>query len=153
MYSEKILSFENLENFDFNRTKKNIINYFKIIEKLQWELAKITAQNGLVVKIDFSTEYQKQPYTPVGTDIFNLSIKEQKQEQLKKYLYSYYWAKSVLSDKEQLYIEECFVHGKYEDEIIDLLGFYSANNRDFRELKRSAVYKFADFLNLLSSKC
>jgi len=84
--------------------------------------------------------------------IFSLSAKENKEEQLKKYISSYYWAKSILSDREQLYIRECFVNRKYEGELVDLLGFYSSDSNEFRKLKRSAIYKFADFLCLVVEK-
>ena len=80
------------------------------------------------------------------------SAKEHKEEQIKKHLSSYYWAISALSDKEKLYISECFLNRKYEEEIIDLLGFESIDSNEFRKLKRSAVYKFADFLELVVEK-
>ena len=152
MYNDKTLSVQNLENLDFERTKKNISNYFRNLEKLEWEWAKLNAQKGLVANYDFSIEYRKQPYIPIGEDVFNLSAKEHKEEQLKKYISSYYWAKSILSDMEQLYITECFINCKYEDELADLLGFYSSDSKSFRRLKRSAIYKFADFLNLVVEK-
>jgi hypothetical protein len=77
---------------------------------------------------------------------------DDKEEELKKYISSYYWAKSILSDKEQLYINECFMNRKYEDEIIELLGYTSTDSNEFRILKRSALYKFADFLRILKEK-
>ena len=152
MYNNKTMSIQNLERFDFELTKKNIINYFIGIEKLEWELTKLNAQKGLVVNYDFSVEYRKLPYTPIEKDVFNLSAKEYKEEQLKKYISSYYWAKSVLSDVERLYIIECFVNRKYVDELVDLLGFDNRDSNDFRILQRSAIYKFADFLNLVVEK-
>jgi hypothetical protein len=147
MFGDK--EFWNVEGFNFEATKRNVSNYFKVLEKLEWELAKLNAQNGQVANYDFIAEYQKQPYIPIDKDMFNLSVKEQKQEQIKKYIASYYWAKSVLSENEQLYIHEYFVNQKYEDEIVDLLGFVSSDSNEFRKLKRSAIYKFADFFNLL----
>jgi len=152
MYNEKIFSYQNLANFNFEKTKKNIIDYFNKLEKLAWELAKLNAQKGLVTNYDFIEEFKKQPYIPVGKDGFNISAKECKEEELKKCIASYYWAKSILSSQEQIYIEECFVKHKYEDEIIDLLGFSSVDSNEFRKLKRSAIYKMADFLNLVVMK-
>jgi len=79
----------------------------------------------------------------------NLSAKELKEDELREYISNYYWAKSVLSDVEQLYIAEYFINRKYEDEIIDLLGFNNSDSNEFKKLKRSAIYKFADFLSIL----
>lgn len=152
MYKDKILSIQNLECFNFEETKKNLNNYFMYLEKLDWELAKLNAQKGLTANYDFSSLYKEQPYTPLDKDVFRLSAKEHKEEQLKQYLSTYYWAKSVLSDIEQLYITECFLNHKYEDEIVDLLGFSNSDSNEFRKLKKSAVYKFADFLNLIVEK-
>lgn len=152
MFSDKTLSFQNLKNIDFEKTKKNVNNYFVILEKLQWEFAKLNAQKGLNYNYDFETEYKKQPYSPVGKDIFSVSAKEKKEEELRKYIASYYWAKSVLSETEQLYITECFINRKYEDEITELLGFKTRDNKDFRKLKKSAIYKFADVLDLIIKK-
>jgi len=152
MFEEKVLSFQNLENFDFEKTKKNVSNYFMSLEKLEWEWAKLNTQKGLTASYDFATEYRKQPYSPIGKDIFDLEAKEYKEEQLKKYLSSYYWAKSSLTDTEQLYIEEYFIKRKYEDEIVDLVGCTNSYSNNFIKLKKSAVYKFADFLNLVAGK-
>ena len=146
------MSVQNLENYDFELTKKNVKTYFAILEKLEWEWAKLNAHKGLVANYDFSVEYKKQLYSPIGEDVFNLSGKDYKEEQLKKYISSYYWAKSILSDLEQIYITEYFVNRKFEDEVVDLLGFDSRDNNSFRKLKRSAIYKFADFLNLVVEK-
>ena len=71
---------------------------------------------------------------------------------MKKHISSYYWAKSILTDKEQLYIDEYFHNRKYEDEIVDSLGFTNSESYDFIKLKKSAIYKFADFLNLVVTK-
>ena len=152
MFNDKTLSVQILDCFNFEETKKNVNNYFIDLERLEWEWAKLNAQKGLTVNYDFSAEYEKQPYIPVGKDEFDLSAKEHKEEQLKKYISSYYWAKSVLSDTEQLYIAEYFVNRKYEDELVDLLGFNNSDSNEFRKLKKSAIYKFADFLNLIVEK-
>ena len=139
MYIDKTLSIQNLEGFDFEKTKKNINAYFLYLEKLQWELGKLNTQKGLTVNYDFSVEYKKQPYIPIGKDVFNLSAKDYKEEELKKYISTYHWAKSVLTDKEQLYITECFLNRRYEDEFVELLGFNSSDSSEFRKLKRSAI--------------
>jgi len=152
MYSNKTLSVQNLSHFDFEETKKNVTNYFANLEKLEWEWAKLNAQKGLIANYDFMIEYKKQPYIPIGKDFLNLSIKECKEEQLKKYISNYYWARSTLSDTEQQYITECFVNRKYEDELAGLLGLGNSDSNEFRKLKRSAVYKFADFLDLIVEK-
>ena len=148
----RTLSIQNLEGFDFEETKRNINDYFIDYEKLEWEWAKLNAQNGIISNYDFEVEYQKQPYTPIGKDVFSISAKEDKEEQLKKYISSYYWAKSILSDIEQLYIIECFINRKYEGELVDLLGFNNNDSLEYKKLKRSAVYKFADFLDLVVEK-
>ena len=152
MYSDKALSMQNLKGFDIEGTKKNIYNYFKNLEILEWEFAKLNAQKGLTAKYDFTVEYKRQPYTPIGKDIFNLSAKDYKEEQLKKYLSSYYWANVILSDKEQLFIKEYFINDKYDDELVDSFGFISRYSNEYKKLKRSAIYKFADFLNLVVDK-
>lgn len=149
MFKEKILSNRNLENFDYEATKQEVINYFEDIEKCEWEYAKIRAQKGLTSNYDLSVEFQKQPYTPIKKDYFNLMAKENREEQLKKYLTSYYWATSILSVNEKLYIQEYFINHKYQDELADLLGFNSCDNHAFRRLRKSAIYKFADFLDLI----
>ena len=148
MNRNRTLSMKNLD-FDFEKTKRNVSNYFTNLEKLEWELAKLNAQKGLTANYDFSVEYKKQPYIHIGKDVFNLSAKDFKEEELKKYISGYYWAKSILSDEEQIYIAEYFINGKYEDELVDLLGFDTIDSREYRQIKRSAVYKFADFLNLI----
>ena len=51
-----------------------------------------------------------------------------------------------------LYIMEYFINRKYEDELVDLLGFNNSDSIEFKKLKRSAIYKFADFLNLVVKK-
>ena len=62
---------------------------------------------------------------------------------------SYYWAESILSDKEQTYIRESFINRKCQEELLDLFGYKNRDNYEFRQLRRSAVFKFADFLNLV----
>jgi len=152
MFRNKIMSLQNLDNFDFDETKKNITEYFMCLEKLEWEWAKLNAQRGLTANSDLSVEFQREPYIPIDKDTFGLSAKEHTEKQLREYISSYYWAKSVLSDKEQLYIREYFVNQKYEDEIFDLLEVSNRDSKEFRKLKRSAIYKFADFLNLVVEK-
>lgn len=149
MFRDRVLSFQNLECFNFEATKKKVIQYFKDLEKLEWEWAKLNAQKGLTQGYDFEAQYMRQPYIPIGKDAFSLSAKEDKEEALKKYISGYYWARSVLSEREQLYIHEYFINQKYEDELVDMLGFDSSDSNEFRKLKRSAIYKFADFLNLV----
>ena len=152
MDKDKILSIENLENFNLEETIENIKNYFKSLENLVWELTKLNTHKGLTANYDFAVEYQKQPYIPIGKDVFSLSFKELKEDELKKYISSCYWAMSSLSYKEQVYISERFINGKYEDEIVDLLELSSSDSNEFRRLKRSAIYKFADFLDLAVEK-
>jgi len=146
------MSIQNLEGFNFEETKRNVSNFFLGLENLEWEWTKLNAQKGLTANYDFSVEYSKQPYMTLGTDMFNLSAKELTEEELKKYISNFYWAKSILSDEEQLYLMEYFVNRKYEDEIVDLLGFNNSDSNEFKKLKRSAIYKFADFLSLLVQK-
>ena len=152
MLNNQVLSNQNLEDFNYDETKKNVFNYFRYIEVLQWEFAKLNTQNGLTANYDFSVEYKNQSYMPIRQDEFNLSSRNYKEEELREYLSGYYLAKSILSDKEQIYIDECFVNRKYEDELVDILGFNSPKSRGFINLKRSAVYKFADFLGLVAEK-
>ena len=139
----------NLENFNLKETKRNVSNYFMDLERLQWEHARLNLQKGLTAKCDVANENEKQAYFVTGQDEFNLSAKEGKEEEIKKYLAGYYWAESILSQEEQLYITEYFAKGKYEDEVIALLGFSSSDSRAFRNLKRKAIYKFAYVLNLI----
>ena len=152
MFNNETMSIQNLKNFNFEETKRNVNNYFKNLERLEWEWKKLNAQKGLIAKYDFTTQYEPQSYSQIGKDEFNMSAKEDKEEQRNQYLSSYNLAKSVLSDTEQLYITECFLNHKYEGEIITLLGFNSNDSREFRKLKKSAVYKFADVLDLIVEK-
>jgi len=149
MNTKKIISAQNLESFNFDATKKNVRNYFRNFERLEWEWEKLNAQKGLTANYDFLSEYQKRPYIPARKDVFGLSSKECKEKQLKKYISSYYWAKSVLSDIEQTYIKEYFKNHKYQSELVDMLGLSSCDSREFRKLRRRAIYKFADVLNLV----
>ena len=149
MYRNKTLSTQNLRSFNFEETKRNVNSYFVNFENLRWQWAKLNAQKGLTANYDFSVEYRKQPYIAIGKDILNLSAKELKEEEIKSYMSNYYWATSILSDLEQLYIMEYYINGKYEKEIVELLGFNNSDSNEFKRLKRSAIYKFADFLNLL----
>lgn len=148
MFSNRLLSVGNM-NFNFEKTKKNINNYFEELENLEWELKKTDIQKGLISNYYFSDESQKQSITTKGKDVFNLSIKEKKEEQIKNYISNYRGAISALSDKEQLYITEYFINRKYGDELADLLELGTTDSREFRRLRKSAVYKFADVLNLV----
>ena len=146
----RTLSKENLQDLNFGETKMNVTNYFNNLELLELEWAKVNIQKGLTA--DLWDEYMKQPYVVTGKDMFKLSAKELTEEKLKEQLSNYYWATSILTEEEQIYIMEYFVCRKYEDEIVDLLGFNNTNSREYRHIKRSAVYKFANFLNLLVVK-
>jgi DNA-directed RNA polymerase specialized sigma subunit len=146
------MSMQNLEKFNFEETKRNVSNYFVGLENLEWEWAKLNAQKGLTANYDFEAEYSKQPYMRIGQDMFQISAKELTEEELKKHISNYYWAKSILSDTEQLYLMEYFINHKYEDEIVDLLGFNNSDSNEFKRLKKSAIYKFADFLSILVEK-
>ena len=149
MYNDKILSFCNLECFNFTETKKNVKNYFKYLEKLMWEWEKLNAQKGVTANYDPSAQYKKEPYSPIGKDIFGLSVKEYKEEEIRKIIVNHHRAKNSLSHNEQVYINEYFHNRKYEDEIAFLLGIPARDSYEFKNLKKSAIYKFADFLNLL----
>jgi len=152
IYRNRTLSSQNLEGFNFEETKKNVNSYFTKLETLEWELAKLTAQKGLTVEYDFGAEYSAQPFISMGKDIFNISAKDCTEEELKKHISNFYWAKNILSDVEQIYLMEYFINRKYEDEILDLLGFNNRDSNEFKQLKRSAIYKFADFLSLIVEK-
>ena len=140
---------QNSDSFDLGKTKRNVNNFFESLEELKWEQAKLNAQKGLTVKYDCLPENKTQPYIRIGKDEFNLSAIESKNAEMQKYLLDFYWAQSILSEQEQLYITEYFVNGKYEDEVVDLLGFSSSDSSAFRKLKRRAIYKFAYVLNLI----
>ena len=142
-----------MESFNLKETKRKVNHYFMDLERLEWEQARLSVQKGLTAQYDIANENDRQEYVAVGKDEFNLSAKEIKAEELKKYIISYYWAKSVLSDNEKLYIKEYFINHKYDEEITAQLNFNNIYNTGFRQLKLSAIYKFADFLNLLVEKC
>ena len=153
MITETILSIQNLEDFDFEGTIKNLNKYFRRLERIKWEFAKLNAGKGLTANYNFALHYKNHnPYISFGKDEFGFLIKESKEEELKRYISSYYWAKSILADKEKIYINERFINNKHENELLDLLGFYSIDSRDFRRFKKIAIYKFADFLNLVIRK-
>ena len=137
-------------DFNFEKTKKNVNNYFIDMEKLKWEQARLNAQKCLIANYDYAPEDKRQPHITIGKDEFNIVAKEDKNEELKKHLSDFYWAKSILNDEEQQYIIEYFMNGKYEDEVVGLLGFNDGNDRAFRKLKRRAIYKFAYVLNLVA---
>jgi hypothetical protein len=101
---------DNIGDFNLIETKKKVSNYFMVLEKLEWEPARLNVQRGLVAKHKVADESKKQPYVVAGADEFNLSAKEAKAEKLKKHLSGYYWAKSILTAQEQLYITEYFVN-------------------------------------------
>jgi len=138
-----------IDSYDYLKTKRNVNNYFSDLEELKWEQARLSVQNGLITNYDISNENAKQPYIRVGKDEFNLSAISEKNNELKKHLSGYYWAKSILTEQEQLYIMEYFANGKYEDEVIGLLGYSHPDSTAFRKLKRRAIYKFAYVLNLV----
>jgi len=149
MYNRKISLNQNVDSFDFGKTKKNVNNYFEILEGLKWEQAKLNAQKGLTANYKVQVESDKQGFITIGKDAFNLSALETNNEAMAKHLLDFYWAQSILSEQEQLYITEYFVNGKYENEVIGLLGFNASDSRAFRKLKRRAIYKFAYVLNLV----
>ena len=140
---------ENLDSFDLKETKRKVNDYFSDLEKLKWEQARLNVQRGLTAKYDISNEDKNQPYVVMGKDEFNLSAKAEKSEELEKHLAGYYWARSILSHQEQLFITEYFVNGKYEDEVVGLLGYTGYTSRPYINLKRRAIYKFAYVLNLV----
>jgi len=140
---------QNLEDFNFKETKEKVNNYFVGLEELKWEQARLNAERGLVAHYDFTFENKKQSYIQIGKDEFNLSALEDKNGEIKKHLSGFHWAKSILSAEEQRYIIEYFINGKYEDEVVALLGFSSSDSKAFRKLKRRAIYKFAYVLNLI----
>ena len=140
---------EKIENFDYVETKMNVNDYFDNLKELEWEQARLKVQKGLIANYDEASEHDKQPYIAIGKDDFNLSAIAEKDEEIKNHLSGYYWAKSILTEQEQLYITEYFVNGKYEDEVVGLLGFNNSDDRGFRKLKRRAIYKFAYVLNLV----
>ena len=152
MDTDRILSAKYLERFDFEETKKNVIEYFLVFEDLKWTWTKLNIQRGLVVNFEDVEEYQRQSYIPIGKDMFNIAAKELKEEELIKYIASYFMAIQVLTNEEQLYIDLCFRKGKYEVEITEMLGIDSSDSRIFRTLKRSALYKFADYLGIAVEK-
>ena len=152
MNIEKVLSPQLLEGFDYESTKKNVVEFFCYLKKLEWEWRKLNIQKGLTAHYDFSAEYMKLPYIPIGKDMFALSAKEFKEEELKQYISTYYKAKSVLTEREQKFIIELFENRKREDEIVEIVDCVSRDSREFRNLRRSAVYKFADFLGLAVEK-
>jgi len=151
VFGDRLLSKKNLR-FNFDKTKKKVNNYFEALEDLEWELKKTDIQKGLTANYDFSDESQKQPITAKGKDEFNLSTKEKKEEELKKYISNYRGAINALSYKEQMYITEYFINRRFGYELADLLEIGATDSRRFRELRRSAIYKFADVLNLVVEK-
>jgi len=152
MIKNKTLSLRNIGEFNYEETKNNVKEYFSTLGDLEWELAKLNLQKGLTTNYDFATEYTKQPYMSSDRNILNLIAKDCKEEELKIHIANYYWAISILSDVEQIYIMEYFINEKYDKEIVDLLGFNNADSIEFKKLKRHAVYKFADILKIVVRK-
>ena len=146
----KIALSQNLDNFNFKETKEKVKNYFSDLDKLEWEQARLKVEKGLITKYAVSLEdIRKRPFILVGKDEFNILAKAEKDEELKKDLSGFYWAQSILTEQEQLYIIEYFVNGKYQDEVVGLLGLNSSDSKAFKKLKRRAIYKFAYVLNLI----
>jgi len=140
---------ENLDSFNLRETKKRVNDYFSELDRLEWEQARLDIQKGLTARLDASDESKKQAYIAIGVDEFNLSAKEEKRQELANHLAGYQWAKNILSEREQQYITEYFINGKYEDEVVGLLGYRGSDSMGFRNLKRKAIYKFAYVLNLV----
>ena len=138
-----------IEKFNLKETKRKVYHYFMDLERLEWEQARLNVQKGLTAKYDISNENNRQGYIATGKDEFNLKAKEEKKEEIEKHLEGYQWAKSILSEQELQYIIEYFANRKYEDEVVDLLGFSGSDSRAFRALKRKSIYKFAYVLNLV----
>ena len=86
MYKDKTLSSQNLKRFNYEETKGNVKDYFNNLEILEWQWVKLNAQKGLVANYNFETEYRNHQYIQIGKDIFNLSAKEMKEEELIEYL-------------------------------------------------------------------
>jgi len=140
---------ENLDSFNLRETKKRVNDYFSDLDRLEWEQARLDIQRGLTAKYEAIDENQGQGYVTTGADEFNLSAKEEKRKELANHLVGYQWAKDILSGQEQRYITEYFINGKYEDEVVGLLGYKGSDSMGFRNLKRKAIYKFAYVLNLV----
>jgi len=140
---------KNIPGFDFEQTKDKINDYFDDLEKLEWEQARLNVENGLIANYEVTPEDKDQPYISLRKDEFKLLARASKDKEVQKHLSGYYWAKSILSEQEQLYITEYFINGKYEDEVVDLLGLNDSNSKAFKKLKRRAIYKFAYALNLV----
>jgi len=140
---------ETIDSFNIKETKERISSYFSDLDRLELEQARINIQRGLIARYEASDEDKTQAYVSTGVDEFNLSAKENKNKEIEKHLSGYYWAKSILSAQEQLYIIEYFKNGKYEDEVVGLLGYNGIDDRGFRKLKRTAIYKFAYVLDLV----
>lgn len=149
---ERTLSIQNLRDFNFDETKKNVWKYFLGLERLQIQWAKLNAQKGMTANYNFEVEFKKQPYSPIGKDDFSLIAKEFVEDEINNYISMYFWACEVLTEEEKLYVDACFLQRKHEGEIINLLGYRSIDDNDFRVLKKSAVFKFAEFMNLVIYK-
>jgi len=140
---------ESIDSFNLKETKKRVDNYFSDLDRLECEHARLSIQKGLIAQYEATEEEKSGAYITIGQDEFNLAAKAEKDEELKKHLSGYYWAKSILSKQEQRYIEEYFKNGKYQDEVVGLLGYNGSDDRGFRKLKRQAIYKFAYVLDIV----
>lgn len=147
MFKDRLLPNEILKEFDFEKTKNNVFNYFVEIQQLEWDIYSLYGQMNLTACYDFSAE--RTPYMLIGKDEFDLSLKGDKEQELEMYMTGYCCAKSRLIDIEQIYIDERFVNRKNEGELVGLVGCSSSDGNDFRKIKKSAIYKFADCLGLL----
>jgi len=140
---------ENLDSFDLKETKRKVNDYFSDLETLKWQQARLNIQQGLTARYEVANEDKGQAYVATDKDEFNLSASEEKARELEKHMAGYEWAKSILSKQEQLYITEYFENGKFEDEVVGLLGINRIDSRAFRSLKRKAIFKFAYVLSLV----
>ena len=140
---------ESVDSFNLRETKKKVTDYFSDLDRLECEHARLSIQRGLTAKYEVTEEDRSGAYVTIGQDEFNLSAKEEKRKELANHLAGYQWAKSILSEQEQRYITEYFINGKYEDEVVGLLGYSGSDSMSFRNLKRRAIYKFAYVLNLV----
>ena len=77
---------QDINNFDYSSTKKNVNNYFASLEELKWEQAKLSAQKGLTTNYEFTPENKKQNFIKIGKDEFNLSALEDKDGEIQKHL-------------------------------------------------------------------
>ena len=150
MFDEKLLRAEIIKEYDYPKTKEKVDEYFKKLETVIWYHAKINCHKGLGARYDLSKVYQQIPYSSFRSDEFNLSAKEYSEEQLKRFISSYFCAKKGLNKEEQIFIEQHYVNFKYDEEIAPMLNIATVNGDSYalRRIKRSAVIKFAEFLEI-----